>query len=226
MSLLTRTAKTKELPPLTAPVLPRVNLLPPEIGEQARLRRVQLGLGTGLLLVGSAVGAVYVSAVGSVSQATTAVQAADAQAAALQTQTARYADVQGVYDQAAAAQAVLADAMGQEVRFSSFLHELSRTVPDEVWLTQVSFTQADASAPDAAATPAGGIGTVSFAGVGFGHEDVAEWLESVAGQRGYGEATFSNATVGLIGDRRTVSFTSTATLTEDALSGRYAAEGS
>jgi hypothetical protein len=71
-----------------------------------------------------------------------------------------------------------------------------------------------------AATPAG-IGTVTFTGVGFSHDDVAVWLESLATQKGYANPYFSSSTETLLGTRKTVNFTSTATLTPAAYSGRY-----
>ena len=70
---------------------------------------------------------------------------------------------------------------------------------------------------------ASGIGTVTFVGVGFSHDDVAVWLESLAKQKGYKDPYFSNSTEALIGTRKTVNFTSTVTLTPEALSGAYTA---
>ena len=47
------------------------------------------------------------------------------------------------------------------------------------------------------------------------------WLEALASQKGYVNPTFSNSSEALIGTRKTVNFTSTATLTTAAYSGRY-----
>ena len=221
MSLLDeRAAEAVSLPDTAGRTLPRVNLLPPEIAERARLRRVQLGLGGGLLVVLATVTAVYAAAVGSVRDAGVALDASTARGSALQAETAKYADVQAVHDRAASAQAMLAGAMASEVRYSGLLHDLSRTVPEDVWLKQITFTQADGTA---GAVPGTGIGTVTFSGVGFSHDDVAVWLESLGKQKGYSSPAFTESTAGLIGERRTVSFTSTATLTADALSRRFTA---
>ena len=54
-----------------------------------------------------------------------------------------------------------------------------------------------------------GIGTVTFSGVGFNHDDVAVWLESLAKQKGYANPYFSTSTEALIGTRTTVNFAST-----------------
>jgi Tfp pilus assembly protein PilN len=199
--------------------LPRVNLLPPEIGDRRRFRRIQYGLCGGVALSVGAVALLYVAAVGSVGDATTELEAATAQNVGLQTAAAEYADVTAVYSRAAAAQAMLTEAMGEEVRYSEFLSDLSLTVPENVWLKSLTFAQAPATAVVGSTEP--GVGTVTVAGVGFSHDDVAVWLESLAGQEGYTNPYFSSSTEALIGERTVVDFTSTATLTPAALSGQY-----
>ena len=201
------------------PVLPRVNLLPPEIAETARFRRIQTGLGGGLLVAVGVVALLYVGAVGSVNDATTELETANTQNTALRAETAKFAEVQAVYARAAAAQAMLTQAMGEEIRFSQYLNDLSLTVPDNVWLKNVTFAQA-ATVPGLGETEPG-VGTVTFTGVGFDHDDVAVWLESLATQKGYANPYFTSSTKALIGKRETVDFTSTVTMTPESLSGRY-----
>ena len=206
--------------------LPRVNLLPPEIAESRRLRRIQLGLGGAVLGAVGIVALLYVAASSSVSSAQSDLDAANAKNTALQSQTAQYSAVTAVYARAAAAQAMLTQAMGEEVRYSQFLNDLSLSVPDNVWVKNVAFAQTpgtSAAAPGAGATaltPAG-IGTVTFTGVGFKHDDVAVWLESLSSQKGYANPYFSSSTEALLGTRKTVNFTSTVALTAAAYSGRY-----
>lgn len=217
MSVLTRTRE--ELATGTV-VLPRVNLLPPEIAEAARLRRVKTGLGGAVLGAVAVVGLLYVSAAGAVSSAQEQSDAADRQRTQLTAETAKYQGVTEVYGRASAAQAMLTQAMGQEVRYSRFLNDLSLTVPEKVWVKNLTFAQTPpAATPGATAAP--GIGTVTVTGVGFSHDDVAVWLESLAGQKGYTNPYFSSSTEALLGTRKIVNFTSTATLTADAYSGSY-----
>ena len=201
------------------PVLPRVNLLPPEIAETARFRRITYGLGGGLLCAVGVVALLFVAASSAVSEAGTEVETATAQNTALQAETARFADVQAVYGRAAAAQAMLTTAMGEEVRYSQYLNDLSLTVPENVWVKNVTFAQVPAPTVAGSTTP--GIGTVTFTGVGFKHDDVAVWLDSLAKQKGYVNPYFTTSTRALLGNRKIVNFTSTVTLTADALSGRY-----
>ena len=201
--------------------LPKVNLLPPEIAEAARFRKVQAGLAGGVLAAIGVVALLYVGASSSLSEANTELAASQATGTQLQAETAKYADVTAVYAQAAAAEAMLTQAMGEEVRYSQFLNDLSLTVPENVWVKNVTFAQA--AVPPALGSTEPGIGTATFTGVGFKHDDVAVWLESLAKQQGYANPYFSNSTEGLIGTRKTVSFTSTVTMTPDALSQRYTA---
>jgi Tfp pilus assembly protein PilN len=201
--------------------LPKVNLLPPEIAEQARFRRVQLGLAGGVLAAVGVVALLYVGASSSLNEANTELTAAQATTTQLQAESAKYADVTAVYAQAAAAEAMLTQAMGEEVRYSQFLNDLSLTVPENVWVKNVAFAQA--AVPPALGSTVPGIGTVTFTGVGFKHDDVAVWLESLAKQKGYVDPYFSSSTEALVGTRKTVNFTSTVTLTPDALSKRYTA---
>jgi Tfp pilus assembly protein PilN len=200
----------------------RVNLLPPEIAVARRMRRIQTGLGGAVVAAVGIVALLYVGASSSASNAQGTLETATAHQGALRSQTAKYSSVTAVYNQAAAAQGMLTQAMGEEVRFSQYLNDLSLTVPENVWLKSVTFTQgapASAPAPGVAATP--GIGQVTFTGVGFKHDDVAVWLESLAGQKGYANPYFSQSTEALLGTRKTVNFTSSVTLTSDAYSGRY-----
>lgn len=199
--------------------LPRVNLLPPEIAERRRFRRIQYGLGAGVLAAAGIVALLFVSASASVGSANEELTTANAENARLQAETATYADVAAIYAQAAAAEVMLTEAMGQEVRYSRFLSDLSLSIPENVWLKSLTFAQGET--PPAVGSTEPGIGTVTVTGVGFSHEDVAVWLESLAGQTGYTNPYFSTSTESLIGPRTVVDFSSTATLTPAALSGQY-----
>lgn len=219
MSLMTETGQA-----VTLDSLPRVNLLPPEIAETRRFRRIQLGLGGAVLGAVGIVALLYVAASSSVSSAQDELDSANVKHTSLQAESAKYRDVTAVYARAAAAQAMLTQAMGEEVRYSQLLNDLSLSVPETVWLKNLTFSQTPAVASAAATTTPGvtpGIGTVTVTGIGFTHDDVAIWLESLAGQKSYANPYFSSSTEALLGTRKTVNFTSTANLTTAAYSGRY-----
>lgn len=205
-------------------LLPRVNLLPPEIAAGRAFRKVQYGLGAGVLATVGLVGLLYVAAGSSQAEAAGQLSAATARSTALRAASVRYSDVTRVYARAAAAQGMLTQAMGPEVRYSQLLADLSLRVPDSVWLRTLSFSQtAGGVAALGATTPA--IGTVTVTGMGFSHDDVAGWLESVAGQRTYSDADVTSSTESLLGVRKVVTFSASANLTTGAYSGRYTTPG-
>jgi len=207
--------------------LPRVNLLPIEIAQAARFRRIKFGLGSVVAAALGLVALLVAGAAGSVTDAHDKVDTAAAQQRSLQSQAAQYRDVTATIARAANAQALLVTAMGEEVRYSRFLDGLAQTIPDHVWIKSVTFSQAvPAGAAPAAGATIAGIGSVTFAGTAYQHEDVAVLLESLKTQKGYGGPLFQNSTEGLIGTRTVVTFSVTVALTPEALSGRYLTVGS
>ncbi|MDQ6650896.1 MAG: PilN domain-containing protein [Actinomycetota bacterium] len=212
---------------LTRPaLLPRVNLLPPEIAQRVRLRKLQGGMLAAVVVAVGIVAALYVGATTNKNTARQQLSVQQVEQSKLQGQVAQLQNVSAVYAQVAAREAMLRTAMGQEVQWSHYLNDLSLSMPNNVWLTSFSVAQTGSAgttaAPAASAgAPDPGIGRVTVAGVGLAHPDVANWLESLAKEKGYSNPYFSNSTEGLIGTRKTVTFSSTVTVTKDALSGRY-----
>jgi Tfp pilus assembly protein PilN len=209
--------------------LPRVNLLPPEIHEAARFRRFQLAMvGAGVAAV-AVVGALAYMAHSDVSKAKSQVAAAQAEQANLQKQQASLQYVADIRSQVDAKKAMLVQAMSPEIRWSYYLNDLSLRIPDHVWLTNLTATETGATAAPSTSTAAApalaqaGIGTVTFGGVAFSHDDVATWLDTLAKEKGFANAYFSNSSKSLIGSRSVVDFTSSVTVTSAALSGRYTA---
>jgi Tfp pilus assembly protein PilN len=208
--------------------LPRVNLLPPEIEEQQRFRRVQIGLGAGVVAALGVVGALTLMAAGQVNSAQDDLDAATTQQQVLNAKKNEFSEVPVVYARVDAAEAQLSLAMGQAVRWSFFLNDLSLNTPSKVWLTKMTVTQTAASTA-AAAVPSAttqsymepGIGTVTFEGSAYRHNDVASWLNMLNRQKGLTQPYFTKSEEELIGSETSVRFESQATITEDALWGRY-----
>ena len=219
MSILEQEVTSEELLGSGAAVLPRVNLLPPEILVRRFVRRVQYGLaGAGVTSV-ALLGLLYVGAVSNANDAEAELRKETATGQAVQAEQAKYADVDAVYARAEAAEVMLTQAMGEEVRYSSHLQQLARTVPDRVWLKNVAFKQTPPAAVPGDTTP--GIGSVTFTGVGYEHDDVATWLETIAKHKGYAKPYLTSSTEALIGERVTVDFVTNVVLTPDSLSRRY-----
>jgi len=208
-------------------VLPRVNLLPPEIAEKAAFRRVQMALGGVAAGAVAVVGVLYMSATHSVSSANEELASAKSQTVKLQADVNKFRDVTAIYNAADAAQAQLVQAMADEVRYSQMLNDVSLSIPSNVWITELVFTQTAPKAAPAASTrvptAVPPLGTLTVSGTAFAHDDVAAWLDALGGLKTYSNPYFSQATEKLIGTRKVVEFSSTAELTNKALSGRYTA---
>jgi Tfp pilus assembly protein PilN len=206
-------------------VMPQVNLMPPEIAESERLHRVQRAMAGAALLSALAVGGLYWHAKQGVSSAQNQLTASQAQHTSLQTKYNGLNDVQQVFTQVQSKQELVQQAMGQEIRWSFMLNDLTTSVPNNVWVT--GFTATETSAPGSTAaqsatgTAASGIGNLSFSGVAFHHDDVASWLDSMSKVKGFVDPTFSSSIKAAIGTRIVVDFSSSVTLSTSALSNRY-----
>ena len=205
---------------------PRVNLLPPEIAERVSLRRAQVAmLGTGLAAV-AVVGVMWLQASSKVSDAESDRTQAVAANAALREDLGKLENVKDVYAQVDAANKTLATALHYEVRWSTYLHDLTLTIPENVWLEELDM-KLDVAKSSAAAGSEGepvldpGLGTISFKGVAFSHDDVAAWLESLSKQKGYADPYFTKSE-DRMGDKILVDFESTVYINDKALSKRYA----
>jgi Tfp pilus assembly protein PilN len=223
------TTSATETTTTTLVALPRVNLLPPEIGAARRLRKLQVGLGAGVGASVLVVGALVLAAAGQVSDAQDGLDTAKARGTALQAETNKYADVPAVYAAVDAKEAQLNLAMGKEIRWSYFLNDLSLVTPGKVWLETLTVVENVEPAPVTAAAPApgaapvnpAGIGTVTVTGRGFQHNDVAAWLRALAGQKGLSNPYFTLSEQENYGPGEPVRFESQAVLTDEALSHRY-----
>lgn len=207
--------------------LPRVNLLPPEIARRDSVRRMQVGVGAVVAAALATVAGGYLMANGSASAAQQELDDSRAEQSRLTQETTRYALVPATAVRVQAAEGQLTQAMGSEVRWSTHLDAVARSVPANVWLTTLTAAQSSADGPTATGSPdaGGGIGTVQFVGRGFAHDDVAEWLESLARQKGYANPFFTESRVKDDSGRESVEFTSTVVVTADALSNRWTKGG-
>jgi Tfp pilus assembly protein PilN len=177
-------------------------------------------MGGAVVLSVAIVGLLYTHAKGGVSSAQDAVTAAQTTNASLNTKLSSLSTVQQTYDEVQAKQQLLQTAMGPEIRWSYILNDLSLRVPSNVWLTSVSATEGGVGGA-AASTDPGAIGNISFSGTAMKHDDVAAWLDSLAKEKGFTNASFSNSTEGAIGERKVVNFGTSVDLDSSALSNRY-----
>jgi Tfp pilus assembly protein PilN len=209
--------------------MPRVNLMPPEIAEAARFRRLQLAMGGAVLISAVLVGGLYSHAKSGISAAQSQLTSAQAQQTLAQHKLNSLSSVKKTFADVQSKQQLLQQAMGQEIRWSYMLNDLSFRIPSNVWLTSVSATESTVGTTATTAAPttalpgstATTIGTVAFSGIAIQHDDVAAWLDALAKEKGFTQATFSKEAEIAIGARGVVSFDTSVQLDLHALSNRY-----
>jgi Tfp pilus assembly protein PilN len=227
MSIIDTGRDLSEVISQTGTRMPRVNLLPPEILQAHRLRRTKAGLAAGLVVVIGAIGGAYVTQVNAKNTAQDHLTAEQATGARLQAEQAKYADVPRTIAAIDKAETMRETAMANDVEWYRSLTNVSVTLPSKVWLTSLTFTVGAGTGGAAApATPAGtpiagGVGTVTAVGTAMDHPDVATWLDVLARQPGMSDAYFSSSKKKDVGAKTVVDFSSTATVTDEALSHRY-----
>jgi Tfp pilus assembly protein PilN len=220
--------------PQTATTLPHVNLLPDEILEEARFRNVRAGLLLAVAVVIVAMGFLYWQASGQENDAQAALTQAQSTQTGLQAQIVKYANVPKKEAQVELAQTQLTTAMGQEVRYSYLLNDIVLTIPNDVWLTQLTVNQkvttpttgapvtSTSTVAGGAVWTAPGIGTVSVQGSALSYDDVAAWLDAFAKSPNYSGVYLNTATLAPAVDGTAVfNFTSAANITTHAYSNRY-----
>jgi Tfp pilus assembly protein PilN len=208
--------------------MPRVNLMPPEIAEAERFRRLQVAMGCAVVASAAVVGVLYMHAKSGISSAQTEVNTAQAQQAALNAKLNSLASVKQTFAEVQNKQALLQQAMGQEIRWSYMLNDLSFRIPSDVWLGAMQASETTTlggSTGNPVATMPGStaaaIGSVSFSGYGMKQDDVATWLDSLSKEKGFADPTFSSSTETAIGSTSVVSFQSSVVLDTSALSNRF-----
>jgi Tfp pilus assembly protein PilN len=207
-------------------VMPQVNLMPPEIAETERLRRLQRAMAGAVVVSAVLVGGLYWHTKQGVTSAQNQLTAAEAQHSSLQVKYNSLNDVQQVFTQVQAKRLLVQDAMGQEIRWSFVLNDLTTAVPDNVWLS--GMTAQETATPGSTAAPivgadgtTSGVGNIVFTGMAFRHNDVANWLDSMAGVKGFADPSFTSSIKQSLAPKILVNWNSTVILSATALSNRY-----
>lgn len=218
---------------MTTATWPRVDLLPPEIAEAARFRRLQAGMGAVVAGAAVIVGVLYTGAHHSVGAAQDQLTAAQSQVTSLTSQVHELSSVSDVYSQVASAKQLLSTAMGNEVRWSYYLEDLSLRIPNSVWLTAMTVAPSTSSsttttAPTAGSTsqpaaiaPSDQVATITFSGDALSRDDVAKWLNAIAAEKGWSDPYVTSITESKIGPRTVYSWNGTVDVTSAAQSHRY-----
>lgn len=226
---------------------PQINLLPKQLVEERLIRRQRGGLGAGFLVVLALLGLWYVLEGRALDRARDQADQEQTVATGLRARRAQLQPLAELEAQIAAAEQLRAQVYAREIRFSSIMRDVSAIVPGNVWLTTMSAAFSDAAG--AGATAAGGasapadpaastgipgspgagspVGTITFAGAGFGHVDIGGFMRALArgpkkqGQPVYLNPYFTTSQKGDEGGQATVTFSASVDLTGAAYSGRY-----
>ncbi|MFN8081843.1 MAG: PilN domain-containing protein [Kineosporiaceae bacterium] len=204
--------------------VPRVNLLPPEIIESRRFRRIQG------ILAASVIGVALIGILGTfwaqhqVGVANAELAVVEARTQELHKQEAQYAEVPRVLAKVDAARTARETAMAGDVLWYRFLDELSVATPSSVWLgtLDIALTTGTSGQAVTDALAAPGIGEISVTGTAKHYNDVAQWLTSVTGVTGMDVTRLQSAEHKTDGQSTAnINFTASVTVKPDALSHRY-----
>lgn len=208
----------------------RVNLLPREIVERARARRVtQYTAGAVVLFVG-VLGLVYVLKLADVRSAEQARDDARVEVALLQDELAELDEYRILAEQLETHNALLASSMEKEISFSRVLNDLSLAFPSNASLQTLTMEAADAEGAQAGQPPEDGA--VNFGEAvakaiftGYSVEGVAPGVETVLldfeRTRAFFNTFLTTAAQDELGSTEVTNFNGSVTLDRDAYTGRY-----
>ena len=221
----------------TVTVLAAVNLLPSTYARRAAVKRAKI------FAVGAVLVALLIALLGWMvawekeAAAQEALGVATGGRTALLAEATQYSDVPRVFTAVADAKTQMQVAMGNEVRWSFFLNDLALTMPRGVSLDTLALTSpppgastmgaapssAGASAATAPTSGAGvpGLGTMSVSAKAFTYDHVANWLDSLAKLPTIADPYVGTISAGTEESTEVVTYTSTGTVTSEALSQRY-----
>lgn len=227
MSAETRTDKrATPTRPAGAPILPQVNLLPPEVRAARSLSAVKrwlaIGLGAVVILIALGYGVTVLEHMDAVSGQADA----EERATQLSAQEEKYAEVVDVQNDTALVTQARIAATDQEVLWKSYLDAIVAVLPNDVSITSFALTGPDPMTTTGVTTPAlgaAGIGGVAFESRSATIPDAAAWLDALNSVPGLSNSWVSTVDVGQDDEsgQTYYSVSVTARLTSDALSHRF-----
>jgi Tfp pilus assembly protein PilN len=157
----------------------QVNLLPHDVLQGQRYRRLTLTVLAGGAVVLALIVAFFLLQVGKLGSVNDDVVAAQQNNAVLQSQINDLQKYEDLQVQAQQAEGELADAYAGEVSFSGTLMDVSRVIPSDAFLTTFSSTitgQPAAATGGTTTTTTPLVGTMSMGGEAIGFDSLSVWL--------------------------------------------------
>lgn len=164
----------------------QVNLLPPEIGQQAIIRRNTFLVGAaGVALLGLMV-LLYFSQASHLNAVNQDIAAQEATNASLTSQAAPLAQYAQLKEEADTKRVVLTTVFANEVSMSSLMQDVSDVMPADAFLENMGVTTVD---PGAGAPTVSGlttfVGQVTFSGSAYRQETFPVWLDRIGSITGF-----------------------------------------
>jgi hypothetical protein len=199
----------------------RVNLLPRELEERKAARRVTRLSALSVVLVVAILGLLYVMKLNELAEAEEAREVVRAEVAQLEARVAELEQYARLADELEARNALLVEAMRDEVSFARVLNDLSLAFPSSSSLVSLNANLQEPTAPAGAGEPS----LVNLDINGYSVERYAPGVETVLVEFDKVPIFFHSfvSTAGLeeIGDTDVTSFTGSVQLNEGSRTGRY-----
>jgi Tfp pilus assembly protein PilN len=205
----------------------QVNLLPPQIREKQKVRRL-----TGAVVAGGVVAVVLLLVVftlqtGRLGTIQTQLEQQQAVNAGLQGRIVKLQKFATLQKEVSARRMLVGNLLKNQVLWSEVLEHLSEVIPDQVYLTSFSASLTQSSTDSTAVGTATGTGspvyaTVQFGGAATSHPEVADWLQRLERVKGWVNAWVQSLTKSVSTDTNgapthtEVAFTGSVDLTQAA----------
>ncbi|WP_407343039.1 PilN domain-containing protein [Pengzhenrongella phosphoraccumulans] len=181
------------------PLLPQVNLLPPEVRAARGLRKIKRWLAIGLIVVVLLCAGMFAYGKLLVSQAADELVSAQKETAVLAASEAKYAEVPQVLAALDAVKSARILGMSTEVQWKVYFDAITAVLPAGV--TIESLTVTGATPMTAASLPADplqapSVGMITFTGKSATLPDTGAWYTALNSIPGFADAWVSNAAIG------------------------------
>jgi Tfp pilus assembly protein PilN len=210
-----------------APLLPQVNLLPPEVKAARGLVRVKRWLALVVLLAVAAAGGLVFKGILDETAAEDELAEAQDDTARLVREQETYAEVPVVLDALSRATSAREIGMSTEILWRQYLQAVAATAPEGVRIENLKSVSATPMALPAAPTDtlsAAGISMITFTAQSATIPDTEAWLRALATVPGFSDAWFSQAVLSETGETPMYNVAAAVIVTSDGYAQRFSAE--
>jgi Tfp pilus assembly protein PilN len=199
----------------------QVNLLPVEVKQRQRTRRATGLIISGAVAVLALLFLLFVMQSARLGKAQDELAAQQQANANLESQIADLQQYAELKSQVADKQALVAEAMQNNVLWSGALRDISMVIPSDMWLVSMSGTvttqTGTVSAPGVSTAPDTGlIGNIQYSGSSFSQPTISQWLKRLTNVDGWVNPWISQSTKGTTGSTTTYQFSGSVDLSTAA----------